>query len=752
MSSNAATENYTPHGYLSNPNHMVKLGRSGLLRSAEPMGFALWYPNYPGPYGRKFGYCAEINLALAIGKRTYTAPADLKNWHCPTHTSERFVYAATAGPVDVRATYFLMRDGLLRCVVTLRNTSSRACTVRMFALCEYQRNGAFSGLWEEGLLARTAGRKAVELMSHSEGAAVGLGCDAPCDAVACFKTLSAARRAIKRGESLKRYSADVVQNNRNGENRVAGVLAVDCPLKPGKQKTLTFSMAWTGVVGELQTLLATPAAETRKALARKTAADKAIQAGAVSLSGDWPDYWRRGMHYDLQTLRMCVLPPRGVFKHPWDAMQIQAPRYVLAETTLDMFMYGYSDPAGAQDVVLGPMEDMLAAGWPWMPCLREDGSANMIAWDGHPCGTAPEWGAPAWVIERLYRRKCDRRWLASVLKPLSEYLLWWDAHRTDKQGFVHYQSSYESGQDMSPRFNPQRGGGDDVTHCRPVDLQAAMADSWRFVADAQAMLGRRKAAQAARKRAGHYRRRLKALWAGKWYCDYSTKRGGFTSQRDVMHLAPFYYGLAASEQAKAIRARAVKIFDEGIVKLWPTFMLMLTESLYQLGCSQRLTEVCTDRVEHVYSALDARRSRPDRPLPGVQHEYWPDKGRWGAEGYGWGTFGIAMVLRYIAGWREDGPLASTRWTLAPAMPKMLLRKGRCYRLANLPALSRRFELTYTASGGGRLDLRLAACDGRPCRGLTLRDAAGNVLARSGRDGVVSASIQNHKRYEVSLKG
>jgi len=737
-----AKERYTPHGYLANPHHCAKLDRCGVLRSSEPLGFALWYPNHPGPYGRGFGYCAELNLALRVERRSAVAPADLADWHAPVHTARRFTYAARVGAVEMTAAYVLVRRGLLRAVVGMRNASARAVEVRLFGLAQHVRNAAFSGLWEEGLLARARGEGTVELRSHPEGTAVVLACGGPARAAGCYASLAAARKAVRAGASPGGAPRSIVRNGR-GENRVAGAVEVRAALPAGGRKTVTFSLAVSDMEAELADLLATPAAATRAAQAANESEDQARGDQSVALSGDWPDHWRRGLHYDFQTLRMCILPPRGIFRHPWDGMQIQAPRFVLAETTFDMFLHGYAFPREAQQVVRGALRD---APEPWMPCLREDGSANMIAWDGHPCGTAPEWGAPAWVLARLYRRRPDRRWLADVLGPLTAYLRWWDEHRTDEAGFAHYLCSYESGQDMSPRFDPQKGGGDDVTHCRPVDLQAAMADSWRFVAEAEALLGRPARARPAARRAEHYRARTEALWAGREYRDFSRRRGRFAAVRDVMHLTPFYYALADPAHAAAVRDR-VREMCAAERQVWPTFQLVLAESAYRLGCPRELAAMAAERVEHVYAALDAPRAGRRGPLPGVQHEYWPDKPVWGAEGYGWGALCVALVVRYLGGWREDGPLAGEGFTLAPALPRRLARPGAVLRLHNLPALGRRFDLTYEVGAGGRLSVRLERRAGPPCR-IALSAGDGAVLAAPGRR--AAATIRNYARCRVTL--
>jgi hypothetical protein len=78
-------------------------------------------------------------------------------------------------------------------------------------------------------------------------------------------------------------------------------------------------------------------------IARKHGEDAHFWDSAPQLTGDWPAHWKRGWVYDYETLRMMVRRPIGVYKHAWDAMQIQAPRNVLAETSIDMWALSYAD-------------------------------------------------------------------------------------------------------------------------------------------------------------------------------------------------------------------------------------------------------------------------------------------------------------------------------------------------------------------------------------------------------------------------
>ena len=114
-------------------------------------------------------------------------------------------------------------------------------------------------------------------------------------------------------------------------------------------------------------------------------------------------------------------------------MQIQAPRTVLAEAAMDCLFLSYADPALAAEVMLGHFE---SAPHPQQPCMREDGSYNMVADDGQICGTAPEWGYPLWCCDQLFRRTGDLDWLRRLYPHAAAFMRWWLEHRRDAEGWI----------------------------------------------------------------------------------------------------------------------------------------------------------------------------------------------------------------------------------------------------------------------------------------------------------------------------
>ena len=132
---------------------------------------------------------------------------------------------------------------------------------------------------------------------------------------------------------------------------------------------------------------------------------------------------------------MMMRRPVGIIPHTWDAMQIQAPRTVLAEAAMDALFLSYADPELAAGAILGHFE---SSPRPNLPCMREDGSYNMVADDGQICGTAPEWGFPLWCCDQVFRRSGDRAWLRRLYPGAADYLRWWLQERSDAEGWLEY--------------------------------------------------------------------------------------------------------------------------------------------------------------------------------------------------------------------------------------------------------------------------------------------------------------------------
>jgi hypothetical protein len=454
-----------------------------------------------------------------------------------------------------------------------------------------------------------------------------------------------------------------------------------------------------------------------RALAGKIRADHRFWRGAARLEGDWPPAWRRGWVYDVETLRMVVREPIGIYRGVWDGMQVQVPRLVLAEAAMDALALSYVDPYLAKAVLANTFRDAIA---PNVPCTREDGSVNMVSADGAECGTAPSWGHPVYCAYLMERRLGDRGWLAEVYPRLSTYLAWWLRHRSDGQGWLHYRCGWESGQDETPRFGERHHGGSPVDHLRPVELHASVAQGARLLSAMAATLGLDREVRRWSEVAEEYTARTRALWWAeeRRFADWDARAGCWVRHADPMQLAPAMAQVATEEQREPLVAfgRALPPHAGAWPPLaWPPVAWTVFEALWALGEGAAVGEMVADLLDRVYQHLDAR--DPRRPQPGVAAEYWPAEGRGGTEGYGWGAFGLVFLVRYLLGLREPPPDDPCSLLIVPNLPRWLLRQGGRWGLRRLPLLDGRLDVHLARAGDGTLAASLAwsGPDGRELR-------------------------------------
>lgn len=117
--------------------------------------------------------------------------------------------------------------------------------------------------------------------------------------------------------------------------------------------------------------------EASNQLNRFVAADRQFWRSAVKLEGSWPEHWKRGLQYDMDSVRDNIRPAIGVFKHPWDDMQVHGGRIVVAESSMDAMTLSYGDMSLAKQVLYGLFADTAARGQNNVPCQNEDGSPNV---------------------------------------------------------------------------------------------------------------------------------------------------------------------------------------------------------------------------------------------------------------------------------------------------------------------------------------------------------------------------------------
>jgi hypothetical protein len=380
-------------------------------------------------------------------------------------------------------------------------------------------------------------------------------------------------------------------------------------------------------------------------------------------------------------------------------MQIQAPREVLAEAAMDTFFLSYAEPQLAAEVILGHFE---SAPHPNLPCMREDGSYNMVADDGQICGTAPEWGFPAWCCDQIFRKMGDMQWLRRLYPRAAAYLRWWLEHRRDAEGWLVYACSWESGQDVSSRFGPQQTGGTIIQHVRPVDLQASMAQGAEILTRWATLLRQEGTAsetdfatEAAwwRGIADEFTVKTRQMWQNGWFRDYDAVAQEWSSQQDTMHLAPIFCGAAGWGQIEQLRPYfAQPPSHSGWAPLsWPPVVMTLVGAASAAQLPLDAAELAYRYIDAAYRSIDSRELDQHGGLPGITREYHAvvTTGKWGAsdyvnagiEGYGWGALSIHLLMRYLLGLREE---KAGVIKVAPVLPQALCRVGATYRAGPVP--------------------------------------------------------------------
>jgi hypothetical protein len=700
-------DDFTPHGYLDNPHHTRNLHPSGVVRSLRGIGFGWHFPALGQGYGFREIYRAGMRLYLVDDHGVRLDLEAFPGLVATRHTKNEVAYAWRGNGIEFTSSWFLVGEHTIAC--RARVASDRPRRLGIGAAVHYDRHLGAAGVWgESGLVARVEDDTLV-LQGFEDGEAVALSLDRPGHRAATTSLGNDFLRAPTmpgdhvsvtepRGSTVSLFGAHLV----TVELAAGGGAEVECLLGRGNRR----DRAIAEVTGART--------QVGGALAGHRAADAAFWREAPQLHGAWPEAWRRGCVIDLETLRMMVRAPVGIYRHVWDAMQIQAPRVVLAEAAIDALLLSYADLPTAKALLLGTFLD---APRPNVPCSREDGSFNMVGANGSECGTAPEWGYPVRVAAHLFARDRDRVWLEAIYPALERYLLWWEVERSDDEGYLVFDNSWESGQDLSARFGPQKeGGGSTIRAVRPVDLQAAMVDACKHMAAFAEVLGISPDTWQAR--AARHGARMEALWHDGAYRDHDA-RVGWSDVWDVMQLAPVALGVAPRERVDALRDRVDALADDAY--LWPMFVWTAVDAAHRAGLSDVAAQIVRDTLDRAYGAWDRREPGPDEPLPGVTCEYWGTDGRYGAEGYGWGAFGVHLVFRSLLGYRPQPQGFTLRPNLPPDWP------DGSYHVIRVNAGTAPVDVTLELHGDA-VHLTIAAHAGT----ITVGDQTGSVVRCSLR--------------------
>lgn len=704
------SDDFTPHGYLDNPYHSWKLNPSGVLRSLAPLGMGWHMPNL-GSYARnQFQYTAHLMLGFKINETVLMTPDDFKQNGCTIvshlHTKNRFEYTCTIPRhnLTLTARYFLVEENTLGCILTLASTASQPLSVACYIMHQHTHNPHTSRLWEHGLYAINGPQENVCMLGlASEGDVFTHGARLASSGLLTFGEMTYARSLEDasnwtRGLAVSRPGVTEYDEETGWQSRTV-ILPCHTTLDgDAEHSEQIINVVLTRGVSQDQSYQRwlDGIEEIARAESDHRADDEKFWTNAPQLTGDWPEHWRRGLVYDLETLRMVVRPSIGIVNHFFDGMQVQAPRLVLAEAAMDMLFLSYADPDLAAEVILGHFETALR---PNLPCMREDGSFNMVADDGQICGTAPEWGFPIWCCDRILRRTGDIHWLSQLYPGVAAYLRWWLEHRRDAEGWLVYACSWESGQDVSSRFGPQQTGGTIIQHVRPVDLQASMAQGAAIMARWATLLEQNQAgadasnfAQEAvwwQDIANEFTVKTRLMWQEGWFRDYDVVAQEWSSQQDTMHLSPVFCGVAGwGHIEQLLEYFSNPPMHSGWAPLsWPPVVLMLIEAAATAGMVQEAAELAYRFIDTSYRSTDRRELDEHEGIPGVTREYLRTAAAGnlgeinyvnaGIEGYGWGALSVHLLLRYILGLRED---EVNKIVIAPVLPQSLRRGGANYQV------------------------------------------------------------------------
>jgi hypothetical protein len=701
--------NFTPHGYLDNPYHSWKLNPSGVLRSLPPLGMGWHVPNLGSYVQNQFQYTAHLSVGLKINDLVLVTPEDFRRHRCeissPVHTKNRFAYTCQIAQYDLTLSvcYFLVEEHALGCVIDLFSDLEYPLDVTCYLTHLHTHNPQTSRLWEHGwyvLRKREEGYAMLGLASEGDvfthGARTADGSPVECDEIG-FCTNLAEIGAWANGARVplpnitQREAATGWQERALAlpykltvGTRTASPLRLNALLARGVSQDQSYSF-WSGGQEKLALVQAVHQQD-----------DANFWQFAPQLSGDWPTSWQRGFVYDLETLRMTVRPSAGVLGTAWDGMQIQAPRLVLAEAAMDMLFLSYADPELASEVLLGHFESAPRAN---LPCMREDGSYNMVADDGQICGTAPEWGYPLWCCQQLFSKTGNLNWLKRLYPGASAYLRWWLDHRRDSEGWLTYACSWESGQDVSSRFGPQQTGGTLIQHVRPVDLQASMAQGAAILARWAEILASTHSDEIQENPypaqslywneiAREFTLKTRLMWRDGWFRDYDSVARIWSSERDAMQLAPVFCGLTDPghiEQLRSILAEPPRHSSQWAPLSWPPVVMTLLGATSAAGMQQEAAELAYRFIDASYRSTDSRELDEYGGLPGVTREYRQTvkKGKWGEtdyvnagiEGYGWGALSVHLVIYHLLGLHA---LDTEHIEVVPAFPQILRKVGATY--------------------------------------------------------------------------
>lgn len=711
------SSHYTPFGYLDNPYHSMIFNRSGLIRSIPPLGFGYWRTDFKGSYAEgprdHQNYLSLLQIGLTIDGHSFASTEDFSNarieLYSAYHSKNIFSYDFNYANIKVSIKYFLFRENSLVCIVDLHNSGRHDKNVIVNGTHIYK-IGNVKWWGSNGIVSNySAQTDAIISKIWAYGDCFIFGSDQNCVAYASTQSESQWKHWLKLGIESSIKSTMLI-----GKGPMYALLKynINVPAKSSRSLFLSLSRGKNEEMVKKEFLKAK--ANAISAFNNKINEDNKFWSHAVMLSGDWPVTWEHGWVYDFETLRMNVRNPIGIYKHPWDGMQVSSPRVVLGETCMDMMALSYADPNLAKKVLYGTFADAIA---PNIPCSREDGSVNMVSADGSECGTAPMWGYPFHIIQSIFASTGDTVWIDSLYPYLKSYIEWWLKYRTDKDGWLHCNNSWESGQDGSKRFIvAENNEGAVADFVRTVDVEASMAEAMVIMEKFANILGKKQDQKNWKMLSKQRIKNTRAMFIDNWFRDIDARTNKpiiLTGYYDVAMLAPLTCGIANEEQTKALKAK-FKYFQRGTNSQtqWPPQIFTLCEAAWNGETRDIAADILASIADRVYGRTDSRKimyynSTFSYRIPGVANEFWPVKEiPAGGENYGWGATLPMNILRSIVGFRESNNLHATEFFLAPMLPYNFMQPNNKYRVDNLFYRDVKFNLLYEVKGSNHLVITL----------------------------------------------
>jgi hypothetical protein len=659
----------------------------------EACGFAWFRPggDNPGWAGLRVGLERD-GIPLLTAEEFQAAAVGLVSRY---HTSRLQTFDFTHQGVEVSLAFMLASRDALLCRATLRGLSA---PLKLIAQAAVHRNP----------------RRNAHVAYLADADAMALLVDPGPWYAVCTSLHSTEQRILDDGRVVFAAEHVVGEVYSREEGILAGELGLALELGPNGKAEVWIAFG-RGATAEVAVEHGEDALRAgADTLAARLAEDERFWKRAPRPVGDWPEAWRRGWVYDLETTRLMVRPPAGVLRDVWPTWSLFRPRTVLAENTLDMVRLAYADPEVAQAALLTVFRD---APRPNVPCMFANGSFNMVAAGGDACGTSPCWCLPFHNIYLLYLWHPDRTWLRALYPHLEAYLRWWMDHRRDEEGWFVYRCTWEAGEDGTPRLDPARTGHGDISHqVRPVELQAGMAHAALITTLLGQELGLAESQVAewvALYRA--YAERTRSLWdepAQRYRDAYPPDASPVARQESywdepadvsALHVVPLMYDVAAPEQAAALVSRLLE-FNRPPWTYWASWTYTVVEAARAARAFEVAGRIAYDVLASAYRTLDRREDAHVGARPGTSHEWWADdlsRTTMFNETYGWGATTATLLLRHLFGFSPSQDTSRIAFELAPALQGELMTVGRCLGFANLHYRGAMLDLELVVVAGDK---------------------------------------------------